>query len=234
MLSEFSLILAMAGVAQGSLSPEFMTGAVIATLLSMMLTAYIIKYDEQLYAFFKPILAPIEHVFGLRGAEQHHKHEKHKPKIIIVGVNVVSAEAIELLAKKDLLIIEKNPKKLISYQERGLHTICSDVFNLDLYEELIDFSAVHTVASTIDDLSANTFLIRKVKHENKETLIIVTARMEEEGRKLYKYGASAVLVPDVTGRRTLAELLRAGKHEIHTAGALYFKELDKHFVYLRE
>jgi FlaA1/EpsC-like NDP-sugar epimerase len=232
-ISEFSLILAMAGVAQGSLSADFMTGAVVATLLSMMLTAYVIKFDEQLYTFFKPLLAPFEHLFGLRGKDHHHAHEAAKPEVVIIGVNSMSAETVELLAhNKSLLVIEKNPKKLHSYQERGIHTICSDVFNTDLYDELIDFTSVKSVASVMGDFSANAFLIRKLRSVNKKAALIVTARTEDQGRKLYKQGATLVLVPDVTGRRILADALSGDAH-IHDVGQAYEQELNKSFVYFR-
>jgi hypothetical protein len=211
-----------------------MTGAVIATLLSMMLTAYLIKYDEQLYALSKPVLAPVERLFGLRGSEHHHAHEQHKPTTIIVGVNPMSAAVVELLAEKNVLVIDQNPKKLASYHDRGIKTLCSDIYNVDLYEELIDFSALKTVVSTIGDTSANVFLIRKMHHANKNALIIATAQIEDEGRRLYRAGASLVLVPDVTGKRLLAELLETGSANIHSIGKIYQEELGKHFVYLRE
>jgi hypothetical protein len=233
-ISEFSLILAMAGVAQGSLPTDYITGAVIATLLSMTLTAYFIRYDEQLYSFFKPMLLPIEKIFGLRAEEHHHAHEKHKPKIVIVGVNAMSVEAIELLHNKTtLLLIEKDPAKTIVFKERGIHTICTDAYNQDLYDELVEFSGVETVLSVIDDVNTNIYFIRKVRELNVNTSIIATAHTEEQGKRLYKLGATWVLVPDVTSRRMLNELLHDPK-AVHEMGKVYYQELQKHFVYRRE
>jgi Kef-type K+ transport system membrane component KefB len=233
-ISEFSLILAMAGVAQGAIPPDFMTGAVIATLISMMLTVYLIKYDEQLYALAKPLLAPIERLFGLRKGEHHHAHQAHKPAIIIFGINNVSAEAIEALAeRKGLLVVEQNPKKTIPYRERGIDIICSDAYNIDLYEEHIDFSEVKTVVSVIADTNTNLFILKKMR-QHKGVVSIIAASTEDEGRQLYKAGASMALIPNVTGRQLLTELLNGRPHEVHDLGKAYFKELDKHFVYWRE
>jgi len=183
----------------------------------------------------KPFLLPIERIFGLRDSEHHHVHEAYKPTIIIFGVNNISAESIELLAqKKELLVIERNPKKLLSYHERGINTICSDVYNIDLYEEIIDFKELKTVVSVIDDANANLFLLKKIRQLNKDALTIIIASLEDQGKKLYRAGANLVLVPDLTGRRILSETLTGGPQEVLTIGKLYFKELEKNFVYMRE
>jgi Kef-type K+ transport system membrane component KefB len=235
-ISEFSLILAMAGVAQGSIAPEFITGAVIATLISMMLTAYFIRYDEQLYQFFKPMLAPVEQVFGLRPDEHHHAHEKYKPQVIILGVNAISVEAIEALhGKKNILVIEKDPARVIIFKERGVHTICTDAYNQDLYDELVDFSGVETVVSVIEDLATNIYFARKTRELNKSVSIIAVAHTEDQGKKLYRAGVTLALVPDIARRRLLSELLDAPDAKaVHEAGKTYYAELQKHFVYRRE
>lgn len=233
-ISEFSLILAMAGVAQGTLATEYITGAVIATLFSMMLTAYFINYDEQLYMFFKQILAPVENIFGLRSDEQHHQHEKQKPQIVILGINNMSIEAIEQLHNKKLLLIEKNPEKIIVLKERGIPTLCTDAYNQDLYDEHVDFSAVETVVSVVDAINTNTYFIRKIREINKKAHIVVIARTEEHGKRLYKVGATLVMVPDVTSRRMLSELLSLDTKALHDTGKTYYQELQKHFVYKRE
>jgi voltage-gated potassium channel Kch len=199
----------------------------------MMLTAYIINYDEQLYALFKPFLAPVERIFGVRAEEHHHAHEKYKPNTIIVGVSNISVETIEALREKHLLLIEKNPAKTIVFKERGIHTLCTDVYNQDIYDELVDFSHARTVLSVVNDLNTNVYLIRKVREINKNVNIIVVGHTEEQGKRLYKAGATWVLLPDVTTRRMLIELLDDPK-AVEERGKEYFQELQKHFVYRRE
>jgi Kef-type K+ transport system membrane component KefB/voltage-gated potassium channel Kch len=233
-ISEFSLILAMAGVAQGMLETSYITGAVIATLVSMTITVYLIKYDESLHAFFKPLLAPVESIFGLRPEEHHHAHEKHKPQVVVIGVNNLSVEAIEALhGRKHLLVVEKNPSKIILLKEKGIHTLCTDIYNQDLYDEHVDFSQLETLICIADDLNANLYVIRKVRELSKKASLIVVAHTEDEGKRLYKAGATLVMVPEITSRRILSELIMKPTM-LRDVGAAYYTELHKNFVFIRE
>jgi Trk K+ transport system NAD-binding subunit len=154
-------------------------------------------------------------------------------------VNSTTAETVELLHKrKRILVIDYNPAKILSYKERGIPTICSDALNLDLYE-MTDFSQTQTVISAIHQHNANLFLIKKfheINHELKLRIsIIVTASTEDWGKKLYRAGATLVLVPDLMGRRMLTEVLTADDPAvIRNVGKVYDEELHKNFVYIRE
>lgn len=234
-ISEFSLILAMAGVAQGSLPQEYLTGAVIATLISMMATAYIIRYDEQLYHLTRPLIDPIERIFGLRPDEVHHAHEMYAPEVLVVGINALSVEAIETArGKKKTVVIEKDPAKIASLHERGVTVLCVDAYNQDLFEELLDISKADMVVSAVSDLNLNLYFVKKVREHNKKASIIVMANEAGAGRKLYSAGATVVLIPEAIGRRLLHEIMISNENEFDKLRALYSKELHKNFVYKRE
>jgi Trk K+ transport system NAD-binding subunit len=175
----------------------------------------------------------VESIFGLRAEEQHHSHAKHKPKIIVLGMNSMSAEAIETIhGKKSLLLIEKDPRKVLVHKERGVQVLCTDAFNQDIYDELVDFSDVETAISVADDASANMYFVRKIRELKKDANIIVIAPTEDVGKKLYKAGATLVLQPDVIGRRLLSDLLLQPE-KVRAVGREYYAELGKSFVYQR-
>jgi hypothetical protein len=217
------------------LPASILTGVVIVTILTMVGTAYLIHYDEQLFQLVKPLIAPLDHVFGTRPEEHRNVPEKYQPEVVIIGVNPTTAEAIETLhGKKRILVIDYNPRKIIGYKERDIPTICSDALNLDLYEE-IDFAKTEAVVSVVHELSSNLFLIKAVHERNRKTAIILSAPTEDEGRKLYRAGATLVLMPDVMGRRMLTEILTANDPAvIRNIGKAYFHELHKNFVFIRE
>lgn len=229
-ISEFSLLLAIAGVAQGVLTPEFMTTAVIATLLSMMLTAYIIQYDSQLFAIFKPLLLPLEGIFGSRKQEVHHAHEKEIGVTILIGANNIAHEAIETLEKTPhFLLVDRNPRRLSQYQEKGVRTLCTDIYNLDLYTDLVDFSKAKTVISTVNNVRANIFLLEQLKELGITPRIIVTAKTESEATILRSNGFKEVITPQEAEQRLLFGLLRSRWSQSHIGiGHAFNKELERH------
>jgi len=238
--SEFSLVLVASGMAAGVLGASFLTVVVILTILTMVLTAYIIKYDENLYQVFKHFLGPLDKLFSSRAEQTRNIPESYKPQIIILGVNSTTAETIEVLhTTKRILVIDYNPTKIISYRERGIPTICNDATDPDLFEA-IDFSSVESVVSVVHQHTSNLVIIKKIQQismeQKRKIQIIMSATTEEWGKKLYRSGATLVLMPDVISRKLLTEVLAAEDKgaTIRAIGKLYFDELHKNFVYIRE
>jgi len=234
-VSEFGLVLVASGITSGAMPASILTGVVITTIFTMVLTAYLIKYDEQLYRLFKPIMGPLDIIFGTRPEEHRNVPERYQPEIVIIGVNPMTAEAIETLhKKKKILVVEYNPAKLIIYKDKGIPSICSDALNLDIYEH-VDLTKMETVVSVVHEVNKNLFIIKKVREHNKGASIIVSTSTEDAGKKLYRAGATLVLIPDVMGRRMLSEILAADDPTvIRNIGKAYFAELHKNFVFIRE
>jgi len=237
-VGEFGMVLIASGAAAFAGSPVI-TGVVIITIVTMTLTAYVIKYDEELYGFAKPFIAPFDDIFGTRPEEHRNMPDKYQPEVIIMGVNSMTAEAIEMLHKrKRILVIDYNPAKILSYRERGIPTICSDAVNPDLYDE-IDFRKVQSMVSVVHQHNSNALVIKKMHEINKQQgtriNIIVSASTEDWGKKLYRAGATLVLIPDVIGRRMLTEILSTDDPAtVRNIGRVYHEELHKNFVYIRE
>jgi Kef-type K+ transport system membrane component KefB len=238
-VSEFGLVLIASGITSGVMPASVLTGVVIVTIFTMVLTAYLIKYDEQLYTLIKPIIAPLDYVFGTRPEEHRNVPEKYQPQLIIIGVNPMTAEVIEKMPhRKKILVIDYNPRKIISYKERGIPTICTDALNIEIYES-IDFSKTETVVSVVHEMTSNLFILKTLheisKKNEKKISIIMSASTEEWGKKLYRAGATLVLMPDVMGRRMLSEILSADDPAtIRNIGRVYYEELHKNFVFIRE
>ena len=233
--SEFGLVLIASGIIQGTMPASVLTGIVIVTIFTMVLTAYLIKYDEELYQLIKPFIAPLDIVFGTRPEEHRNVPHKFKPDIVIFGINATTAEAIETLQKdKKILVIDYNPKKIVIYKEKNIPTICGDALNIDLYEE-IDFSQTQAVISVVHEPNNSLFVIKKIREISKQINIIVIATTEDWGKRMYRAGATLVLIPDVMGRRMLAEILSTNNPTtIKNIGRVYYEELHKNFVFTKE
>lgn len=241
-VGEFGLILISAGVLSGALPASVLTGAVLTTIFTMTLTAYVMRYDEALYQRARPYLKPFTQLFGSREEERRSAPHAYAPDAIIFGVNTMTAGLIEQLGKQQrkLLLVDANPNLLAPYKERGIPTICTDPTNNDLYDTL-DLAKTMLVITTLHNRKemlvgpdANTFLIKKVKERNVNVVVIATAETEEWGRRLYNAGATLVLVPSVMDRKVLSHLLdEESLNNARLMGKQYEQELHKHFAYLR-
>lgn len=238
-VSEFGLVIIASGITQAVMPAAALTGVIIITIATMVATAYLIKYDEALYQAVKPWIGPMDTLFGTRPEEHRNVPAKYEPELVIIGVNPMTAEAIESTHKhRRILVIDYNPRKILSYKERGIPTICTDAISADLYKT-IDFTRTEVVVSAIHSMAGQQFIIRAMREINRHTKpdisIIVSATTEEQARKLYRSGATLVLLPEIMGRRMLSEVLIADDPAtLRNVGKVYYEELHKNFVFIRE
>jgi Kef-type K+ transport system membrane component KefB len=237
--SEFSLVLLASGITLGIASGNALTALVIVTIITMVLASYIIEYDERIYRFMRPLIAPLDLLFGTRPEEHTNMPEKYQPELIIIGVNTTTAEAIDTAhAKKRMLIVDYNPRKLIQYKEKGIPTVCTDAIHSDFFES-IDLTKTEIIVSAVHELSSNLHLL-KITHEagkkHKRKLdVIVSTSSEDNARKLYRAGATVVLIPEIMGRKLLSETVVADDPAvIRNIGKVYYEEMHKNFVFMRE
>ena len=232
-LGEFGLILVASGVITGALSLGFLTGAVLVTILTMILSASIIKHDRKVYELVRGMLAPIDKLFGTHPEDFRNVPDLYKPEVVIFGITPVTAEIIELVQKeRKLLVVDFNPMQAIKYENRGIPIICSDAIDIDLYET-IDFSGVDVVISVIHDTtdsihgpSSNTYLIKKIREVSEKAVIVVTAQSEGQGERFYQAGATIVLTPNILGKRILKELMEErDPAKLRGMGLIYYEEL---------
>ena len=237
-VSEFSLIIIASGITQGSMPTSTLTALVIVTILTMVLTEYLIHFDQAIYRIVQPLIAPMDVIFGTRAEEHRNVPANYQPQVVIIGVNPMTAEAIETLhGKKRILVIDYNPRKIISYKERNIPTVCTDALNPELYET-IDFSKTETVVSVVHESKSNLFLLKSMHELSKKghkIAVVVSAATEDNAKRLYRAGATMVLMPDVMGRRLLSEILNTDDPAmIRNIGRVYYDELHKNFVFIRE
>lgn len=204
-ISEFGLIIAQQG--RGIIGEEVFSLVIFLALITMGLTAYFIKYDEQLYRAFGKYFKPLEKM-GIVSKELAYVRQDRGHDYVLIGLDRIGYSIFRKLRAlhKDVVVVDFNPdivKKLL-----GEHVPCiyGDVGDVEIMEKL-RFEHVKMLISTIPDHKDNTFLINKVKGENKDTIIIVTSYGIEEALDLYDIGADYVIVPHYLGGEHMSVLL---------------------------
>jgi len=233
-IGEFGMVLIASGVAVGALTGGILTAAVLTTIITMTLATYAIKYSDPLYERVKQYLAPLDDYFGTRPEETRNVPKRYQPQTVIFGVTPVTKHIIGKLVQQQqkILIVDHNPVKTAVYRKRGIPTMCSDAFNMDLYET-VDFSKAEVIVSMLpvtDDRimgpNGNIFLLKNVRKVNHEAVIIMSAPTEQWGRRLSLMGATIVLTPNILSRRVLSSLLtKRTKEELKASAQKYKLEL---------
>ncbi|MAG39023.1 hypothetical protein CMO90_02950 [Candidatus Woesearchaeota archaeon] len=206
-ISEFSFIIVAQGAILGHISSELLSVTTILGIITISITTYFIKFDNQIYHASNKYLKPFESLSKVN-KKLAHIEEKPTHKILMIGFDRMGYTIAKSLRKmkKDFLVVDFNPdiiKKLISKKQPCLY---GDISDVDIMK-MLRLEQVEMVISTIPDPIAARLLIKKVKEKNKEAKIIVSALEIEEALKLYKEGADYVIIPHLLGGHQVGIML---------------------------
>lgn len=227
-VGEFSLIIAVQGLALGHISQDLFSLIVMVVLVSFTLTSYLIKYDRGLYKLMEKPLKIFD-VFHTEGLE--YLPTETKPKIILCGYNRIGYSILHNFTKvkKKVLVVDFNPEVIDNLVKEGYHCIYGDVTD----EEIIDrmnLGKINLLISTIPEMKDNAYIIRQVKEVNKGAKVIVTAADIESALKLYETGASYVILPHFLGGEHVSHLIdKVGKKKLKLR-----EEKKRHIDHLKE
>jgi len=227
-VGEFSLILAVQGLALEHISQELFSMAVIVTLVTITLTSYFIKYD---HLFFKLLERPLRifDIFTTEGLE--YLPTEVKPRVILCGYNRIGFSILRSLErrKRSVLVVDFNPEVISKMVKQGYHCIYGDVTDGEIMERM-NLPKIKMLISTVPEVSDNILLISKVREVNKRARIIVTASEIEEALKLYSQGADYVILPHFLGGEHVAEMISG----VYTKKRKLREEREEHIEHLQE
>ena len=208
-LSEFSLIVGTIGVTAGVLDMSIFSTVILATIITMSLTPYLIKYKSTLFKIGK---FPLESLKFLPTQEVlEYKNKNHKEIIMIGSHRMGGALMEELLDKKDkLLIVDHNPDVINILMKKKVPCLYGDITSPDLLER-IDAKNAKLVISTIPNYEETLHLLKKMKKINPKIRVIVTGVRISEALKLYKAGADYVITPKIIAGQELRNIIHERK-----------------------
>jgi len=227
-MGEFSLIIAVQGLALGHLSEDLFSLVVIMALFTITLTSYFIQYEYAVYRFLRFPLRVFD-IFPTKGVGTLPK--EIKPTIILCGYNRIGYSILRDLEKvrDKVLIVDYNPEIIAALAAEGHYCLYGDVAD----EEIVDRMNLRNITlliSTVPELKDNIYLIQRLKSVNKKARIIVTASDIDETLALYNHGADYVILPHfLGGEHGSAIISRWRKQKIDLK-----EERKKHIAHLHE
>ena len=213
--SEFSLILAAQGLLLGHLSNNLFSLTIIITVISMVISSYILKYDKKIYYKMQRVLKFFEKV--VRSNEEDKTSQKITADIIVNGYRNLDPVLLTNFAshKKGYVIIDNDPSIIKNLKLNGINCIYGDIGE----NEVIDKIALHSVEliiSTLSDFHSNLFMIKKIRETNNKAIIIVTASRVKESLGLYENGADYVILPSLITEKYVAVLFEDFSRDLNS------------------
>ncbi len=190
-ISEFSLILIALGVSVGHLNSDILSFVTIIGLITITGSCYMIIYSDWIFTKIYKYLK----IFEKKNAKED-KHIAEEYNYIIFGYNRQGYGVGEYLKKKNkkYLVIDHNPEIIRILVRDNINHIYGDACNVELFDDL-NLSKVKMVISTINAVSINLFLVKKIKSISPNILVIVSCDELEPALELYKMGADYVIMP---------------------------------------
>jgi len=210
-VSEFSFIMLGAGVSLGLVSPSAVTLAAAVGLITIAGSTYLIKENEKIYEWLRPLLRVFE--------KQRVKHAakaraQAAPDVILFGCHrtgEILLEEVRQLGHK-YLVVDYDPNVIEELKRRRIPAVYGDAGDNDFLKEL-QVKKTKMLLSTIPDVTTSLELLLFLKEENFTGTAIVAARSPEEAMECYALGAAYVIVPSILGAERFRELLRQNKNQ---------------------
>jgi len=204
-ISEFSLILVTQ--AKGIISEELFSLTIIVAAISITLTAYLIKYYEQIYKALSTPLSLFEKLPSNKKELIERKTRDHH-QIICFGCHRMGSIITEELKKlkKRFLVIDLNPDIIKKLKKKGIDCVYGDISNTEILR-LINAKHTQLVISTVPNEEENIILLRHTKQMNPKILVFLTANHLNQALNLYARGADYVIVPHITCGERVSSML---------------------------
>ncbi len=225
-ISEFSLILVLLGFSLGHIGQETMSLAVLIAIITIGASSYSIYYAHSIFNKISRFLTIFE---GRHGRIKEEKPQEFQ--IVLIGYHRMGYKILQSLKKLKMpfVVIDYNPKVILSLAEEGVNCIYGDAGDKDFLSQ-INFNSAKLIISTIPDESSNLTIKEKLKESKSKAAFIATAEQPRTAYDLYKHGINYVIIPHHLGGKYASEIIeqfQTDKNKYKNLGDKHYKELKK-------
>ena len=224
-ISEFSLILVAMGVAVGHLDSGILSLVTMVGVITISCSTYLVLYSDRLYPYFSRWLS----VFERKNLREKDDKADDKYDIILFGCDRIGSDILETFEKmgKGLLVIDYNPQTIAELSRKGIRCKYGDADDDEFLDEL-NFDGIRMAISTIPDYEVNSLITNNIRQANKDAIVIAVSYSIDDALRLYKEGATYVILPHFLGGMHASMLV--GKHKLNPAE--FMKERERQLKWL--
>lgn len=218
-ISEFSIVLVVLAVNQGVADPDLIAIVTLTALITIAISAYLMKYDDRLYRWLQRPLS----FFERSETKRELRSLGHYP-LMLIGYSEGGAGFVKTFRdmKKKYIVIDYDPDVIEVLERQHVTHLYGDATDTELLME-INIHKSELIISTISNASTNKILVDHITRANPEAVFICHADSLDDAELLYEAGASFVIMPHHIGDEHLNQFI---KH--NGADAQAFAKYRKH------
>lgn len=203
-ISEFSIILIVLASTTGIADSHVVTVMTLVALITIVLSTYLMQYDDKLYRKFSKQLSFFE-----RKQVMQELNDLRHFSLVLLGYRKGGHEFVRTFRqmKKDFVVIDFDPEIIEELDRQHINHIYGDATDLELLEE-IGVHRSELIISTIGDAQANLLIVKHLTRHNKDALFICHASSLDTAAQLYKAGAAYVILPHFIGSEQISSFIR--------------------------
>ncbi len=226
-ISEFSLVLILMGITVGHIKQEALQLLTLVGLITIAGSTYFVMYSNKVY----PYLAKTLSIFEKKGKQREKEYKGEDYEAILFGYNRIGFDLLEALKKRGhrFIVIDYNPQTIQELNRKGIKCKYGDADDPEFYNQL-NLKRIKIALSTIPDFETNMLIIDNIKAANKKAITILISHQLEEANRLYKRGATYVLMPHFLGGHYAAMMINKYGLEIEK----FLEEKKRHLDYLKK
>lgn len=221
-ISEFSIILVMFAASSGVIPNTAVPVITLVALITIGISTYLMKYDDQLYRLLQHQLRHFE-----RSGAHEPSHKRTLYPAILFGYHKGGHEYIKAFRemKMHYLVVDYDPEIIDHLESQGIHHAYGDATDEEFLEEIAPGEA-KLVVSTVTDTTTNKILLRYLRRHGNKASFICHANNYNEAADLYALGASYVSLPHLIGSERVSSFIKRNGMS-HSALKDY---RDKHLI----
>jgi len=203
-VSEFGFILLLTGKRLGHLQGTEMEVFTLVALITIIISSYVITYNEQLYHKMLPL-------FEFFGKDKYRQKEEKIKRyhVWVFGYHRIGWKVCETLTNMGVsfAVVDFNPATISKLKHRGIPAYYGDASDVEFLSQL-HLEKAKMVISTLPEVDDQHTLIRHIRKRSKRTIIIANLYEIESLNKLYRAGADYVMMPHLLGGSWMATVLQ--------------------------
>ena len=221
-ISEFSIVLVVFASMSGLMESEATSVITLVALITIALSSYLMKYDDELYRKWQNFLGVFE-----RRSVVERKQKQGLYTAILFGYHHGGHEFLNLFRemKERYLVVDHNPEVIEHLEVGGVRHAYGDATDTEFLDE-VNAGHAKFVASTILDVDVNLMILGYLHRYSKDIVFVCHAHTYEEALKLYEHGAAYVILPRFLGSDYVTKHIK--KHGLGQEAFAQFRE--RHIV----
>lgn len=203
-ISEFSIVLVVLAASNGTADQRLIAITALTALITIAISAYFMKFDDGLYKYFRSALS----IFERSKTKNEVRSLGHFP-LLLLGYSEGGHGFVQTFRemKKDYVVIDYDPDVIEILERQHIRHLYGDATDTELLDE-INVHKSELIISTIKDFETNHLLVNFITKANPEAVFICYADTLDQGEKLYKAGASYVLMPHHIGEEHINQFIK--------------------------